>query len=147
MGYKRVKKSHQRKKLISIAKVGAPMLSLLLSGCPDPELVVIDEEAGAERAGEPVVFSNPKGSLYDEGVADFSVQPDLGVSEIDYEVAGEFISSNPKGSLYDEGIAGSLSDAGTAEEEDYGSTEEEDYGSTEELDLGVIEVDMSADGK
>ena len=74
-------KNRKRRKLMSVSVAGAPLLGLLLSGCPDREVTLIDNSAGTESAGEPMVFSNPKGSMYDQGLAGELVVPDMVVSQ------------------------------------------------------------------
>lgn len=138
------KKNRKRRKLMSVSVAGAPLLGLLLSGCPDREVTLADNNAGAEAAGEPYVFSNPKGSMYDQGLAGETVVPDMG---------GELVFSNPKGSMYDEGLAGEEVDSGiveeadfgTAEEADFSTVEEADFGTDEEADLGVVELDLGTE--
>ena len=50
-------KNRKRRKLMSVSVAGAPLLGLLLSGCPDREVTLIDNSAGTESAGEPMVFN------------------------------------------------------------------------------------------
>ena len=137
---------------MSVSVAGAPLLGLLLSGCPDREVTVVDNNAGAESAGDPMVFSNPKGSMYDQGLAGETVVPDMG---------GELVFSNPKGSMYDEGLAGEEVDSGIVEEADFGTIEEADFGTVEEAgqeagqeadfgtveeaDQGVVEFDLGTE--
>ena len=123
--------NRKRRKLMSVSVAGAPLLGLLLSGCPDREVTLIDNSAGTESAGEPMVFSNPKGSMYDQGLAGETVVPDMGGEPV--------IFSNPKGSMYDEGIAGEEADFGTVEEADFGTVEEADFGTVEAADFGTVE--------
>ena len=127
------RKKHKRKKLLSATVAGAPLLGLLLSGCPDREVTEISTTAGTESPGGDIISSNPKGSMYDIGIPD---QPDQG---------GEIVFSNPKGSMYDEGFAGAEADMGSSDEADFGEVVEADMGSSNEADLGeVVEADMGS---
>lgn len=127
------KKKHKRKKLLSATVAGAPLLGLLLSGCPDREVTEITTTAGTEYPGGGIISSNPKGSMYDIGIPD---EPDQGE---------EIVFSNPKGSMYDEGFAGAETDMGSSDETDLGEVVEVDMESVDEADMASVEADFGAE--
>jgi hypothetical protein len=127
------KKKHKRKKLLSATVAGAPLLSLLLSGCPDREVTEISTTAGTEYPGGEIISSNPKGSMYDIGILD------------EQDQGGEIVFSNPKGSMYDEGVAGAESDIGSTDEADFGEVVETGMGSADEADMASVEADSGTE--
>ncbi len=116
MPYQRSKRGLHRSRLMRVISAGAPMLSVILAaGC---------EEEADDQQPEAMVFSNPKGSIYEMGVP----PEELGVPPVADVMPP--IESNPKGSLYDEGFPPPPIDEGIISSNPKGSL----------YDIGVLDM-------
>ena len=124
------RKKHTRKKILSASVAGAPLLGLLLSGCPDREVEIISSNPKGSMydigiQGGEIVFSNPKGSMYDEGFAGAEADMDSR-DEADSGVSVE-------------------ADMDSSDEADFGVMVEADMDLIDEADSGVIDVDIGVE--